>query len=685
MSEMEQLYAEHAQLRAEVARHHRRNHFPSQPPSSANRYAGRPSTSLSAATHFSALTNGTRISANMARTISEPLMGMDIPAIIEEDIAEVERKPAKKVSRPPVLVPGAPATKKIVPPPPSMRGSIYTSRHSQSFTASRDLAYSSDDGGSTESDEVVSQRRDPPVIAVPNYGYVPGVGYVPASLAQGEPRRDSEDGAVGQLVLYTPSQRHDAIPFCPPEHASIASSEEAVRLPGPSWLRTIPSPSSATSMSYTGRSNNNSHFSASSSLSSLGLLAPSPGPQSPPIPTSTRASPEPSIDSWGTVPTAHTPGSTSVWDLQLTGLPALMSDIDLSTEPSTSRNSSFADLRLTRLPDASSVDSFQRERGTLRSQPSGSSVALSVPPRPSSPPAPVVPPRYGDAPPVSTASRQRRSDEFHPSRSEEILTPRAGHIAPEPISLGLSLSTPSHQVRDVHGSDAWYRPPTRNDRDPRDYSHRLHSRTSNVTGHRSRSSSRTRDMGNVDNVHIDIRTRAHRADETGTDRPSASTARGSTFTPHTDRISGPRQLPSAHHQRESHDDHNRQRRHSSLSHSYLNNSTAGEIPDHHSRVTRDHSFNTSDHGPSGPRSPQHETRPSSIYSLRINPGSSAPSSDMLASASSLGLSFVPPAGPGASAATTASGEPSAIRAPRPVNGSHSGSSFFAMFDRRGTL
>ena len=263
----------------------------------------------------------------------------------------------------------------------------------------------------------------------------------------------------------------------------------------------------------------------------------------------------------------------------------------------------------------------------------------------------------------------------------------------EPISLGLSISSSS--------SSSWHRPTGALDQSDVNPSFaRAHSDSRATPRHRHvrvvsgpaiagspRPSSRARTShnGSTDSVEIAVLPSAHghNGSHTSRDVSFTSTSRRNSYAvPHTDRISGPHQLPNVVQRNESHGDYNRQRRHSSLSLSYLAaGQREGEIPDRHAEVTRTPILNGVGHAHIGPRTQPVNSRPASIYSMR-GPSFSTPSSDSLSSAGCLGLSLAPPIGPSSSAATTSSGEPSTIRAPRPVNGSHS-SNIFSMWGPRG--
>ncbi|KAI0685362.1 hypothetical protein BC835DRAFT_526649 [Cytidiella melzeri] len=687
---MDRLYAEHAQLRAEVAKRQDKGIVPATSSHlhsldvASHTGSARPSTFTSRRTQFSVATSGTRTSAartNMTRAISEPLSSMGMSPTIPEELDQAERKPAKKPSRPPVLIPGAPASKKVIPPTPDSHRLSDSRRHSPSFTGTQDPFYSSDDTTSTESDEVAAHHRGMPTISTPQYGYLPGVGYVPIAPSPPSLSHELEGVSAGQLVLYnpehTPSEEQRSIAE-QAAHSVHASSHEELEpvVPSRRYFRSNaaanlnPSTSSVSTVSSSAHRSYASHSSASSSLSSLGLLAdprPAAQPASRRGPHSTY-SPEPSIASWGTVPSSRTSRSTSIRDLQLTGLPSNTTELDLSSGPSSSHNSSFTDLHLTRLPDMHSRNTSSH----VVSRSDDGSDVLPVAPRALTWEADVIPPQPDEGFYSASTSRHHRDRSSSRTRDalDEVLTPRARHIPPETTSLGLSLSTSSspsrrHVVRadDLHAVNQSL---MRASSESRGTPHHRHLRIASMSdaednpraGSRARGSHATRN----DNVQIDVRPSAHRADgfRASSDYPATSTSRGTFLVPHTDRISGPVQLPSVVQRSESHSDYNRQQRHSSLAFPYLNTGVPeNEIPHRHARVTSGTGLNNIDHGPSF----------------------SAPSNDTLASASSLGLSIAPPSGPGASAATTSSGEPSSIRAPRPVNGSHS-SNLFAMWNRR---
>lgn len=696
-SEMDRLYSEHAQLRAEVANFHS-----SGAPSVSVRQGrssgtGRSSTSMSGRTQLSAATRRSRTStANsaMTRAISEPLTAIVIPTTVEEEEPpQVHHKTPKKPKKHPVVVPGASLVKKIVPSAPESYITVHPGRRSPTFAGTRDPFSSSDDSNSSESDEVNGHRRGPPTISAPQYGYVPGVGYVPVAPSSAEIH---DDNVGSQLVLYDPDQTssQDQIPFVGRggvDTSSFQPDRNARITPQvyPDGHRSRHVNSSSTSVETITTSEPDhyiSHPSASSSLSSLGLLAQPPSSirqSAHATPRQGTHSPEPSIASWGTVPSARTSRSTSIRDLQLTGLPAPVADLDLPSQPS-SLNSSLSDLRLTGFPDPTSRSIPSHE--VMRSD-DGDDV---LPTRAVTWEDNVIPPRPEEGPySISASHRRRREAAASRERREldEVLTPRVRRISAEPISLGLSLSSSSTSSRHPAGApdlNAVNQSLMRAHSDSRATPRHAHFRIASASDAEGVPRSSSRQNNSIDSVQIAVQQTAHPANGSHAVRDGSltSTSRRNSFVaPHTDRISGPRQLPSAVQRSESHGDYNRHRRHSSLSFPYLSTGQPeDEIPDRHARVTRDPGLNGVDHAHVGARTQHENTRPASIYSMS-GPSFSAPGGDSLVVSGSLGLSLAPPAGPGASAATTSSGEPSMIRAPRPVNGSHS-NNIFAAWDRR---
>lgn len=143
-----------------------------------------------------------------------------------------------------------------------------------------------------------------------------------------------------------------------------------------------------------------------------------------------------------------------------------------------------------------------------------------------------------------------------------------------------------------------------------------------------------------------------------------SFANGSVPDTHTDRMLGPRLRQESLESRDSDADLRRQRRHS----------TVIAAPPMASSV----SFRSERNAPHAPVSNELSPRPRSNSQ---NFGSlEGPSHGPMLSSSSLLLSFVPP-GPTTSAATTSTGEPSSIRAPRPINGGHN-HNIFALWNSR---
>lgn len=681
--EMHRLRTEHAQLRAELARRHSLSDAlpASTHPSRTAHFAtsSQVTTSSSRRPRSSTTTQSTGRHHHTTRRDSDP---------IAEEFTE--SKPSVKApSKLYVIVPGAPASRKVVP----------TSSASSRLSGHRDPFYSLDDAAIDDVDHVSLQNANVPTIRTPPYGFMPSVGYVHNQPAPSARAHDSE-GTAGQLVLY--GQSHQIEPASQDDPRTPRSTDVAPSLLigasgegapiGTDWNYignaisqnpNMPTSSVAT-IATAGRSHRASR-SISSSLSGLGLHATTSSSGRQLTQGGARAdapSPEPSMaSSWGTVPSHRTSRSASVQDLHLTGLPAAMDELDLSSGPSTG-NTSLADLRLTRLPDLAT------DNASLPGPASSfhSADVAPVTPRALTWHTDVISQAENATHSVLPSGRPHADYRARGTTADlDVLTPRIRHSSTEVTTLGLSLSTSNNTSR-LHISGA-------NDLNQVNRSllaaasesrvrasQRRHSRAVSMSDAEDYSASEPRvrvdHSGNSDNVQSDNHTSIH--------RPPAASHRSSfssgtnIVVPHTDRISGPPQLPSASQPRESHGDRNRQRRRSSVTASHSSAVSSRDIYDVRQpspEVIRQASMG---YAPSFSHS-QNQSRPASVYPLQAS--SSMHSNSSVGSGSSLGLSIAPP-GPGASAATTASGEPSTIRAPRPVNGLQSGN-ILTFWDRRG--
>ncbi|KIP09345.1 hypothetical protein PHLGIDRAFT_333860 [Phlebiopsis gigantea 11061_1 CR5-6] len=696
--EFVRMRAEHAQFRDELAKY--RSQYVPQVSSARSAYHDRPVTSMS---RYSVPSNpvipGYPGSArNPASHIySEPLRPIDaFPAIVEDD----EPAPrSKDSSRPPVVIPGASAAKKVIPPPPApprTRNSDYIV--SPSVYVIPDPRQPTHATGNGVPMSIYDQ--DTPRAAVPNavipprpqtppYGFVPGVGYVPraSSPPQHIPAHAAPaEPAVGQLMLYSQSSEPIDITTGRTVEAAaraFAISSGEVETRDSTWghignsittRSNVSTSSLATTVATTNRVPlTSSTTSASASFRSLAILAAPAGPARSPSPAASRperrrvASPEPSLAStWGTVPSARSSRSSGIGDLQLTSLPAALAEMDFASR-NVSHSSSMADLRLGRLPDASASaaslvndndsDSEDVGSGTPRVS-SGRSISLWPGATPTSASA-IQGPQGADGTHAS-ASRARFPDGSGDSSS------RAAVPVLPPAGLGLALSGPNSSQQQVSGQE--------------DLHHVNHSLMQLVTETRnSRRRSRRLSSSDVESsagfrsqsreARLQRVGPAQVADEMGVVRRAdpAPSANGSLPGIHTDRVPGPRMRhdPPQESRDASDADVRRRRRHSTMT----------AAPQMASSVSF-HSERDVPHTAVAPELSPRSRSQSQHFGSFDSTGGPPP----VLGGSSLLLSFAPP-GPTTSAATTSTGEPSSIRAPRPINGGHT-RNIFALWNSR---
>lgn len=487
--------------------------------------------------------------------------------------------------------------------------------------------------------------------------------------------------AVGQLMLYSQSSQPVDITTGRTVEAAaraFAISSGEVETRETTWghinnsiiLRPNPSTSSLATTAANSDSTHASSLvtSASTSLRDLTILsAPGHTTARSPAPVVSRqerrdaASPEPSLAStWGTVPSARSSRSSGIGDLQLTSLPGAHAAMNFASR-TVSHNSSMADLRLARLPDplASTTslvvdnesDPEDVGTGTPRVS-SGRAISLWPGAAPNAASAVQGPPQSAEGT-HAVASRARA-----PNGSGD--SSRALDSALPPSGLGLALSGPNSSQQQVSGQEDLHHvnrslmqlvAETRNSR-------RQSRRTSFSDVENFRSQSREALSQRVDPAQVpNERNIMRHADPD-------SFANGSVPDTHTDRMLGPRLRQDSLESRDSDTDLRRRRRHS----------TVIVAPPMASSV----SFHSERNVPHATVS--NELSPRLQSSSQIFGSLESTSHGPMLSSSSLLLSFAPP-GPTTSAATTSTGEPSSIRAPRPINGGHN-HNIFALWNSR---
>ncbi|KAH9950758.1 hypothetical protein B0H21DRAFT_721515 [Amylocystis lapponica] len=572
--------------------------------------------------------NGSAGRSSTGRTRVEPLRP-DHPDSIPEEPDELRQD---RLRRPPVIVRGAPPTRKVIPSrsaqedlPDSRRRARSSSRAStRTVPPSTDVPVFTGfpNAGGVEVQPVVGLSRTP-VAAPLQYGYVPGRGYVwwPATSAPVSSGLQADGDAAGAFT-YTSADasyaRHNEPRNEETSRISAASTGEVdTRDDAHHYTRNAQGEASRTvppsDMDSNFPSNSNSNTNSISSLRSMALLEP-PAQNG-------RRSADPSmhqemLEILGVVPMLAEPSPASTWGTV--------------NSQASSRHSSLAELGLTGLP------------GRLREFPHGEEPPVV-------PPAPV----WNDRGPIvedSTTPRLRRSSFGRSGATLEIPSSAQGESG-----LGLMLGTGSNAAStgQIIGGQEDLQHLTINDGANTPHRHRHASHQSsrdptNASGSHTGArtglalySSRSQPDPRSDDEVLPVRRTFSRA-SSGTSRAARRT-HGSisdteSYTPLAASGSYNRPIPDSSRQTPFESDYSRHRHHSSMS-------VAPPSADNASRSRR----------------PSPAAPPLSAGGSRDHRGYNASTRAFTTPAngtpSSLLLSFAPPA-PGASAAVTQRGEDS---------------------------
>lgn len=706
--EFVRMRAEHAQFREELAKH-RANplvHSPQQ----ATR--DRPVTSMSRrsshsqAPHPAYTTSARNGIAYLHTGSSRPIDPSPHISTVLEEVNSAAR--VRKVTRPSVVIPGAPEYRKIIPPMPtpyrvrdvtSPTSAVVEARPSMPAppSSSRPPMHATDSVVYADAQQTTHRHapgpqttpyeQDTPRAFVapatipdhlhsPQYGYVPGVGYVsrsppPVARSPVEEREnvqdESSDTPVAGLLLFSQGpQPVDITTGRTVEAAArnlrIQSGE--IETQQSTWghvynalvLRSNPSSLSLASTAADSaiQPNVSAAISPPTNLNGLGTLWP-PGRTSesplPAIPRRSTTSPEPSAaSSWGTVPSARSSRASILEDLSLMSLPGTIANTETASRHSASRHSSISDLRLARLPD-SVTDTVDDNSGSDRGTPRQHSDR------------PIRPWPGAELPQGLSQS----SDDAHAlaSRVSRVHGPGDLSRAPEPAltpaGLGLALTSSGASAQQVYGQD-----------DLQHVNRSLMQLVAEARNRRSRpvSVASTDSFAEFRSESWEVRAQYVDAARGSDDRPVAHRpveppSSASSSGARADREPGPLQREDSLPSRASATENVLRRRHS--------NATVAPPPPMASSM----SFHSERHAPP-PSTGDPAPRPPSLHRSQDfgtfgQPGSVALNSD------SLLLSMSPP-GPNTSAATTSTGEPSSIRAPRPISGRNA--NIFALWSSR---
>lgn len=610
-------------------------------------------------------------------------MSQNIPAAI---VKEEPAPRSKKTTRPPIMIPGASASKKVIPPrnnvqivsPPTQ----YYEERRRSIYAAADVPPLSSRDHDTPQAHATDESRSVYAQSIV-YGSASSIGAASRTVSPPEIQSMAHirpESAVGQLMLYSQESQATDLNTGPSVEAAaraLAVSSGEIETNETTWghvhnalvLRSNASSSSLATTVATSDPATNARASATTSASGsrndLALVsAPgrSAGTSAPVIPGRDAASTRRhSLDlSMGAVPTARSSRSSGLGDLQLTNLPAALASMDSVSQFAPSRHSSMSDLRLARLPDLSDTyavslddtDESDRDDPSSDTPRVSSGRALTLWPGAAHTAAPSA-----QGPPQSSAPA---GTHVQPSRARPSNgsgeTSRAPDPAPALAGLGLALSGPSqHQVsgqEDLHHVNRTL------------LQHAAAPRSQRARGSRRMSLSDSEDLAEVrsrswesrpqrvdTSRSMDDRSAARRADPAAAARPSGGPPSASHT--HADRDLGPQQRGGRSQSRGQDTSDTPRRRHSQMT-------TAPPI-------ASSLSFHSERNVPHPTIAIELSPRP---RSTSLDFGSfSRPAHTGILDGGSLLLSFAP-SGPTTSAATTATGEPSSIRAPRPINGGH---------------
>lgn len=697
--------AEHAQFREELAKY-RANSQPPVQPGPRERY-DRPVTSMSRRTSYShsahpvhpmsARNDPVHLHSDADRAID----ASPSTSTIFEDAGLASR--TKRMTRPSVVIPGAPECRRIIPPLPApFRFSDFRGTSAPLDTPPSILVPSSSrpsvrivDPDPPEHpgvrqpfpaidpqnhpvlyDQTTPRASVPPEMLhrprSPNYGFIPGVGYVHRSPTERSPAPDQntiQTSSAPGLMLY--SQSSQPVDITNPRTVEGAARAMAIHYGEietheTTWghvyhaLVAHPNPSTTSLVTVPPDSAVQPNTSTSTSAATgLNILSPPARTSESPAPVTIQrrnnASPEPSTaSSWGTVPSARS-SRVSLLE-ELLSLPEIMANSATVLGQPASRHSSISDLRLARLPEPGLADTADTgsNRGTPR-------VHSDRPIRPWPGSDPTLPPSQGPSQRSDTA-HGLASRVSHGQGSGDLS--RAPDPAPATTGLGLALasSAPAHQQ--VVGQD--------------DLQHVNRSLMQLVLEARnSRRQSRPVSIASADGGE-ELRSGSW---EARAPHVEAAPGPGDRSLGHSS--AAPASAAGASDARASRDPRSAQRRETVA---FAPQATEFSRRRRHSNVTI---------APPPPlassvsfHSERHVSPPSAVEHLPRPPSASRPhdfgtfgqtSSGTLLNGGSL-LLTMPPPGPNTSSAATSTGEPSSIRAPRPINGR--ANNIFAMWGSR---
>ncbi|EKM53231.1 uncharacterized protein PHACADRAFT_259441 [Phanerochaete carnosa HHB-10118-sp] len=697
--EFMRMRAEHSQFREELAKYRTNPQvYPVQQPSRE-----RPDRSVTSMSRRTSLSHS-------AHSVHSPSTRTDAAYLHSETERSIDTSPSistvldearpRRTTRPSVVIPGAPEYKKIIPPLPApftfrefnpTSASINSrppmpppvSSRSSARVVEPDLAMRPDVRQTSQRSAIEAQTSSydqvtprAPTIPhhnrSPQYGYIPGVGYVPTS-PPGERSLVSEQDntqtpAAAGLMLYSQgSQQVDVTNTRTVEGAARAMAIQSGEIethestwghvyhalvsrsnPSSSSLRTAHADSSL-------QPNASTPTSATSNLNGLGISSPpgrTSGSPAPVIQRRSDASPEPSAaSSWGTVSSARSSRASLLEELM--SLPGAIANLDVVARPSASRHSSISDLRLAGLPDPTFGDAVDND-GSGRDTPRLHSDRPIRPWPGSDPSLPPQGPSQSSDNTYALASRVSLAhDSGDISRALEPASASAG------IGLMLASSASTHQqvsdqddLQHVNRSLMQLVAEARNSR-RRSRPMSLASADDRAEFHSESWEIRAQNVGAAlgpDNGSV-----AQRSAGSLNPAPSSGARDGR------DPRSALRQNTVSSTSQAT--DSARRRRHSNV--------TFASPPP----LTSSVSFHSERQVLSPAIDDRVPSRPQNLGSFTQS------SSSMLLDGSSLLLSMPPP-GPSTSTATTSTGEPSSIRAPRPVSGL--ATNIFALWGSRNT-
>lgn len=707
------MQASHARLQNELTeRQSKTNRLPTPPrASSYDHFAA--STQPVALSRRSTLSNTTNTVHHDHSRIAAfyPYAGPPQPAEILQPV--IPPMPERNQLHPPpsfrypIMVPGAPASERIIPPSPRQRESfnVYVAPDPAPAPAPEPESASYSYNYTPMSYDHTTPRppENRPAAATRSpyyYAFAPGAGYVQNPLPYSVSTTSVPNMTSSQPMPHTPQLQSQG-----PVHPDARTTEQAPRA--------FPSPEKTEPEQATSRTGNHSAVrlrrgSSSSAVaqthrvdpgtsaahSSSGLIDPAlqPQPAAPvratalaaPVAPRGNTSSEPSIAStWGTLASARASRSSGLSDLNLTGLP-----VNIPVESTlSSQFPSLEELNIANLPDFHFVTLSPGSQEDIRSPitlpgllpgavPDGRALAA---------PATNPQPRRGLQ---STNGHSLTANAPHMIDRQNVVANQELEAGPSTSGLGL-VGTPSSSRAQVAGQGDLQEVDRALLQHAAESRRRSHHSSSFDTRDRARSRSRSRVDGrprDIDSANS-ARDRAF-APPLSLYRPS----NGSSMPSPADRNTGPYAMLGPMEMTEPNGD--RSRRRQSISHSIVDLAsslipgsrrsgergrkvgwadTANSDDDRRRYTVHTDAASTTHTRPrSRSRDPGHNSA-----ALEVGFGSS--SSDSVHNGSSLLLSFEP-LGPGTSAATTSTGELTSIHAPRPRPSKRGGRELLKMFN-----